>query len=174
MDVVAIAICAVICGADSWMDVEWFGKSKEDWFSGFLEIPNGIPSHDTFGRVFSALDAEQFQNCFINWVKAVSEVTKGQIVSIDGKTLRGSGDDFIGKSAIHMVNAWASANHLVLGQTSQGVVEAQEWGDGGVSELWVRRRPCRRDTTYRVCMGRLSVCLELFEVTGGWRTLFTG
>ena len=83
----------------------------------YLDLPNGIPSHDTFGRVFARLDAEQFENCFIDWVRAVSDVVEGQIVAIDGKTIRRSHDRFIGKSAIHMVNAWASANRLILGQT---------------------------------------------------------
>ena len=90
MDVVVIAICAVLCGADSWVDVELFGKSKEDWLRRLLELPNGIPSHDTFGRVFARLDATQFQECFMDWVSAVSEVTRGQVVAIDGKTLRRS------------------------------------------------------------------------------------
>lgn len=111
-----IAICAVLCGADTWVDVELFGKSKKAWLSSFLELPNGIPSHDTFGRVFAMLDAQQFQACFMDWVRAVNEVTAGQVVSIDGKTVRRSHDRFIGKSAIHMVSAWASANRLVLGQ----------------------------------------------------------
>ncbi len=117
MDVVVIAICAVLCGADSWVDVELFGKSKKDWLRRFLELPNGIPSHDTFGRVFARLDATQFQECFMDWVSAVSEVTRGQVVAIDGKTLRRSHNRFMGKSAIHMVSAWASSNRLVLGQT---------------------------------------------------------
>lgn len=115
-DIITIAICAMVCGADSWVDVELFGKSRKEWLSGFLELPNGIPSHDTFTRVFSMLDAASFQNCFIKWVRMVSEVTQGQIVAIDGKTLRRSHDSRAGKSAIHMVNAWASANRLVLGQ----------------------------------------------------------
>ena len=87
IDVVVIAICAVIGGADTWADVELFGKSKEDWLSRLIELPNGIPSHDTFGRVFAMLDAEQFQECFVDWVRAVSEVTGGQLVAIDGKTV---------------------------------------------------------------------------------------
>ena len=77
MDIIAIAICSVVCGTDSWVDVEQFGNSKNDWLSTFLELPNGIPSHDTFGRVFSALDAEQFHRCFVEWVWAVSEITEG-------------------------------------------------------------------------------------------------
>ncbi len=112
-----IAICGVICGADSWVELEQFGKSKEEWLKGFLELPNGIPSHDTFGRVFALLDAQQFRDCFLAWVQAVSAVTRGQVIAIDGKTLRRSHDKSLGKSAIHMVSAWASENRLVLGQT---------------------------------------------------------
>ncbi len=117
IDIMTIAICGVICGADSWVDLEIFGKSKEGWLKGFLELPNGIPSHDTFGRVFSLLDAQQFQECFLDWVKAISDVTRGQVIAIDGKTVRRSHDKPLGKSAIHMVSAWASENRLVLGQT---------------------------------------------------------
>lgn len=115
-DIITIAICAVVCGADSWVDVELFGKSREEWLRGFLELSGGIPSHDTFGRVFSMLDAERFQSCFVEWVSLVSEITEGQIVAIDGKTVRRSHDSGTGKSAIHLVNAWASANRVVLGQ----------------------------------------------------------
>ena len=116
IDVVVIAICAVICGADSWVDVEMFGKSKKNWLSQLLALPNGIPSHDTFGRVFGRLNPVQFERCFKEWVETVSEVVEGQVVAIDGKTVRGSHDRMAGKSAIHMVSAWASVNRLVLGQ----------------------------------------------------------
>ena len=116
IDIITIAICAVVCGADSWVDVELFGKSREQWLRGFLELPNSIPSHDTFGRVFSMMDAERFQSCFVEWVRQVNEITEGQIVAIDGKTVRRSHDSRAGKSAIHLVNAWASANRVVLGQ----------------------------------------------------------
>ncbi len=117
IDIMTIAICGVICGADSWVELEQFGKSKEEWLKGFLELPNGIPSHDTFGRVFALLDAQQFRDCFLAWVQAVSAVTRGQVIAIDGKTVRRSHDRSLGKSAIHMVSAWASENRLVLGQT---------------------------------------------------------
>ena len=117
IDIMTIAICGVICGADSWVELEQFGKSKEEWLKGFLELPNGIPFHDTFGRVFALLDAQQFRDCFLAWVQAVSAVTRGQAIAIDGKTLRRSHDKSLGKSAIHMVSAWASENRLVLGQT---------------------------------------------------------
>jgi predicted transposase YbfD/YdcC len=116
LDIVVIAICAVICGADDWVAVEMFGKAKHDWLKQFLELPNGIPSHDTFGRVFGALDPEQFQSCFLNWISAVSEITQGQVIALDGKTLRRSHDKTLGKKAIVMVSAWATANGLVLGQ----------------------------------------------------------
>lgn len=116
MDMIAIAICAVICGAEGWVDIELFGKSKLPWLKTFLELPNGIPSHDTFGRVFARIDAQQFQLAFQEWVWAVNEIVQGQIINMDGKQLRGSKDKVLGKRAIYMVSAWAEANELVLGQ----------------------------------------------------------
>ncbi len=116
IDVIMIAVCGVICGAESWTGVETFGKAKQTWLKQFLELPNGIPTHDTFGRVFASLNAEAFQQGFSRWVEAVFRVTQGQVIAIDGKTLRRSHNRTIGKEAIHMVSAWASANGLVLGQ----------------------------------------------------------
>ena len=116
MDILVIAICGVICGAETWVEVESFGHAKLEWLKQFLELPNGIPSHDTFGRVFNRLDANQFEGCFLSWIQAVSEVFEGQVVAIDGKTLRRSHDKKLGKKAIHMVSAWALENQLVLGQ----------------------------------------------------------
>ena len=117
MDIISIAICAVICGAEGWADIELFAKCKYDWLKGFLSLSNGIPSHDTFGRVFSRIDPKQFQNCFMEWVKGISELTQGQVIVIDGKTLRRSHDRSSAKAAIHMVSAWATENSLALGQT---------------------------------------------------------
>ena len=117
MDIVTIALCGVIAGADSWVDVEAFGKRKAEWLRKMLDLPNGIPSHDTFGRVFAKLDAQQFERCFTEWVLAVREVLQGDVVAIDGKRVRRSHDRYIGKDAIHMVGAWASASGVALGQT---------------------------------------------------------
>ena len=116
LDIISIAICAIISGAEGWVDIENYGKSKVDWVKTFLELPNGIPSHDTFGRVFSLLDPNEFQEGFHSWVESIQKLTKGEIVAIDGKQLRGSHDNYLGKKAIYMVSAWAEANELVLGQ----------------------------------------------------------
>lgn len=115
-DIVVIAICAIIAGADGWVAVETFGHAKEKWLRTFLELPNGIPSHDTFGRVFGLLDPTEFEQAFGQWVASVRETLKGQIIALDGKSLRRSHDQLLGKSAIHMVSAWATAQRLVLGQ----------------------------------------------------------
>jgi predicted transposase YbfD/YdcC len=116
IDILVIATCATICGAETWEEFELFGESKKDWFKKFLQLPNGIPSHDTFRRVISRIDPRQFQQCFLEWVRSAYEITKGQVVAIDGKLSRGSRDPRAGKSAINMVSAWASENRLVLGQ----------------------------------------------------------
>lgn len=116
IEVITIAICASIAGAEAWTDMETFGKSKENWLKQFLELENGIPSHDTFGDVFGMIDGEEFQRSFIRWVERVFTVTEGQVVAIDGKTAHRSHDKAIGKDAIHMVSAWAKANGIVLGQ----------------------------------------------------------
>jgi hypothetical protein len=106
----------VICGAEGWTDIENFGNSKLPWLKTFLELPNGVPSHDTFGRVFSLVDAGQFQKAFYEWVWAIHEIVAGQIITMDGKRLAGTEDQPLGKRAIYMVSAWAEENELVLGQ----------------------------------------------------------
>lgn len=115
-DILAIAMCAVICGADGWVQVEEFGDCKKKWFQTFLDLPNGIPSHDTFGRVFAALDPSAFERCFMKWVADLAEVSAGRLIAIDGKTIRRSLDTANERAAIHMVSAWCRANHMVLGQ----------------------------------------------------------
>ncbi len=115
-DILVITICAAICGADDWQSVELFGRAKQSWFASFLELPNGIPSHDTFWRVFRSLDPEQFGRCFTRWMSSLYELSDHQVIAIDGKQLRRSFDAQAGKAAIQMVGAWASKNNLSLGQ----------------------------------------------------------
>jgi predicted transposase YbfD/YdcC len=118
LDIIAIAICAVTAGAESWDDIEEFGEAKHDWLKTFLALPNGIPSHDTFRRLFERLDPGEFQRCFLGWIEALHEATERQVIAIDGKTLRRSFDRATGRSALHLVHAWATANHLLLGQVA--------------------------------------------------------
>ena len=118
LDMVFIALCATICGTEGWADVERFGKSKRDWFARFLSLQNGIPSHDTFGRVFARLDTQEFQTCVYHWLLNLGLQLKDQGISIDGKTLRHSFDSATGKSALHMVSAWASQLRICLGQVA--------------------------------------------------------
>jgi hypothetical protein len=105
LEILIIAILAVICGADGWSDVELFGKNKKSWLKTFLELPKGIPSHDTFGRVFAKIKPEEFQKHFMEWVKAIEKLTAGQVIALDGKQLRRSHDRETGKEAIYMVSA---------------------------------------------------------------------
>jgi predicted transposase YbfD/YdcC len=116
LDIVTVALCAVLCGADGWVAVETFGRAKERWLRTFLALPGGIPSHDTFGRVFARLDPAEFRRCFLSWVRAVAPDTVGQVVALDGKTLRRSHDRANGQAALHLVSAWACGSELVLGQ----------------------------------------------------------
>ncbi|PSN12414.1 ISAs1 family transposase, partial [filamentous cyanobacterium CCT1] len=116
VDMVALTICAVVCGAETWVDIEAYGQSKVDWLRTFLALPNGIPSHDTISRLFAQLDPEQFQDCFLNWIQTVAQLSAGTVVAVDGKTLRRSYVRGRSKGAIHMVSAWAAENRLVLGQ----------------------------------------------------------
>ena len=120
LDIVAVALCAVICGADTWVDVAAFGTAKAGWLRTFLALPNGIPSHDTFGRVFAALDPAAFEAAFLGWVRGLVVATAGEVVAIDGKTVRRSHDRANGGGPLHLVSAWAEANRLVLGQLVLG------------------------------------------------------
>lgn len=122
LDILTIALCAVICGADTWVEIEEFGKVREAWLTTFLDLPAGIPSHDTFGRVFAQLDPEQFGRCFLRWTQAIQSVVplpagQQEVIALDGKMVRRSHDRRAGNSAIHMVSAWATGQRLVLAQT---------------------------------------------------------
>ncbi len=115
-DIIVIALCAIIAGAQDWQEIETFGRKRKDWLRRFLPLPNGVPSHDTFERVFDRLRPQAFQACFREWVQAVSAALRIQHVAIDGKTLRGSGSPKLGP--LHLVSAWATAQRLSLGQVA--------------------------------------------------------
>lgn len=116
INIVVIAVCAVICGADDFVAIAKFGNTKRDWFARFLDLSQGIPSHDRFNAIFAAINPAEFEKRLLSWITALHEITDGQIIAIDGKTLRRSFDASRSKSAIHMVSAWATANHIGLGQ----------------------------------------------------------
>ena len=140
IDIITITICAVISGADTYVEIEEYGNAKYKWLKKILALPNGIPSHDTFSRtrlprfprlremsvrVFARINPKEFQQCFLKWIESISQLTQGEIIAIsplasrftiDGKTLRHSYDKSAGTSAIHMVSAWATGNRLTLGQ----------------------------------------------------------
>lgn len=115
-DIISLTICAVICGCETWEEIELYGKEKQDWLSTLLQLPNGIPSHDTIRRLFIRLNPEQLQECFLSWVEAVRKSSKGEIVAIDGKTARRTHDRLGGKGPLHMVSAWSHENRLILAQ----------------------------------------------------------
>ena len=117
LDILVIALCTLLTGGEGFQDMELFGKSKRQWLQTFLALPHGIPSHDTFGRVFARLNPTRFQECFLSWTRAVAALTQGTLVSLDGKTVRASFDRATAASPLHMVSAWCSQNGgLVMGQ----------------------------------------------------------
>jgi len=116
IDILTLTLLGVICGADSWVAIESFGKAKLKWLKRILELPNGIPSHDTLARLFARLNPAQLQQCFLEWMRSLVRLSDGEVIAIDGKTLRQSYNRADGKGAIHRVRAWATQNRLVLGQ----------------------------------------------------------
>jgi len=118
LDILAIALCTMLTGGEGFQDMELFGKRQQAWLQTFLALPHGIPSHDTFGRVFARLNPEHFQACFLSWTRAVAQLTQGALVSLDGKTVKASFDRATASSPLHMLSAWCSDNGgLVIGQT---------------------------------------------------------
>ncbi len=115
-DILVMAVCATICGADNWEDIAEFGEAKREWFASFLELENGIPSHDTFRRVFILLDNIELKTIFVDWISSVVNLSKGTLVNIDGKNLCGSKEPGKNKKALNVVSAWASQQSVVLGQ----------------------------------------------------------
>lgn len=161
IDIIVLSICAVICGADDWVGIHNFGVAKQDWLKGFLELPSGIPSHDTIGRVFSSLNPALLARCFLNWINDVFEVTDAQIIPIDGKTLRHSYDKKSNKAAIHMVSAWAAANSLILGQVKANeksneitaIPELLELLDINGCIITIDAMGCQKDITQKIVDG---------------------
>jgi predicted transposase YbfD/YdcC len=122
INVVVIGVCAVICGADDFVAIAEYGRKKRKWLAEFLDLETGIPSHDRFNAIFGAIKPGEFEKCLLSWITSLHQITDGQVIAIDGKTLRRSFDAASSKSAIHMVSAWATANHISLGQV---VVDAK-------------------------------------------------
>jgi predicted transposase YbfD/YdcC len=118
VDILIIALCATVCGVEGWEEIEIFAEAREKWFRKFLELPNGIPSHDTMYRVFSRINPKELNAVLVRWTKGLEKSVEGKIVAIDGKTLRGSFDEATGKSALHLISAWVEENNLVLGQVA--------------------------------------------------------
>jgi len=116
IDVLMIAVTALLCGAENFSHMAQFGKAKESWLRTFLTLSNGIPSHDTFRRVFTLLSPAKFSSVFLSWTQSLRQAVGAEVVALDGKTVRRSFDSAKGRSAIHLVSAWASTNRLVLGQ----------------------------------------------------------
>ena len=115
-DILTIALCGVLCSADSWVEIEQFGNDKVEWFRTFLKLPEGIPSHDTFRRVFSRLDPKAFEQCFAKWTQSLVTSSDGKLIAVDGKTIRRSFEHAWNKTGLHLVSAFAAENRLVLGQ----------------------------------------------------------
>jgi predicted transposase YbfD/YdcC len=170
-DIIALTICAVVAGADSWVEVEAYGRRKEPWLRTFLELPHGIPSHDTLGRVFALLNPHAFREGFGAWVEALVEATAGRLIAIDGKTLRHSFDTAAGKGALHLVSAWAMANRLVLGQQAvdsksneiTAIPELLRWLDVTEAVVTIDAMGCQQEIAAQIRAGGGDYILALKE-----------
>jgi predicted transposase YbfD/YdcC len=170
-DILIIAILATICGADGWTEICEFAEAKIDWLQTFLELPNGIPSHDTFGRVFSLLDSETFEACFLAWIKSLSIDIKNEIISIDGKSARGAHDAKKGIKMLHMVSAWASDNQILLGQVKTNdksneitaIPELLDIIDVKGSTVTIDAMGCQKEIAKKVVAKQANYVLSLKE-----------
>ncbi len=161
LDLIGLTLCAVIAGADAWTDVESYGRAKQEWLGTFLDLPHGIPSHDTLGRLFAALDPAAFQDCFLAWMHTIVNASGGKLIAIDGKALRRSFDTANGKSAIHLVSAWACDNHLLLGQQQvseksneiAAIPELLKLLDLQGALVTIDAMGCQKDITRRITAG---------------------
>lgn len=157
-DILAIAILAVICGAEGFAQIALFGKSKLPWLKTFLELPNGLPSHDTFGRVLAALDPDAFERCMIAWTGALAQAMGGRLIALDGKTLRRSFQAAGGRAAIHMISAWCDSNRLVLGQRATeeksneitAIPKLLEWLDIGGAIVSIDAMGCQKSIAQKI------------------------
>jgi predicted transposase YbfD/YdcC len=179
INVVVIAVCAVICGADDFVAIAKFGRTKRRWFAKFLDLTNGIPSHDRFNAILAAIKPAEFEKCLLGWIMALHEISDGQIIAIDGKTLRRSFDKASSKSAIHMVSAWATANHISLGQV---VVDAKSNEITAIPQLLkvleisgslvtIDAMGCQTEIARRIVEANADYCLS---VKGNQQTLLEG
>ncbi|HUV66487.1 MAG TPA: ISAs1 family transposase [Sedimentisphaerales bacterium] len=179
INIVTIAICAVICGADDFVAIAKFGNTKRKWLSRFLDLKEGIPSHDRFNAICTAIKPAEFEKCLLNWITSLHEITDGQVIAIDGKTLRRSFDAASSKAAIHMVSAWATANHISLGQV---VVDAKsneitaipkllEMLELSASLVTIDAMGCQTEIARQIVEAKADYCLA---VKGNQPTLHQG
>jgi predicted transposase YbfD/YdcC len=176
INIVVIAICAVICGADDFVAIAKFGNAKRKWLARFLDLTNGIPSHDRFNAILAAIKPAEFEKCLLSWITALHDISDGQVIAIDGKTLRRSFDAASNKSAIHMVSAWATANQISLGQV---VVDAKsneitaipkllEMLDISGAIVTIDAMGCQTEIAQQIVDGKGDYCLA---VKGNQKTL---
>jgi len=178
-NILFIAVCAVICGADDFVAIAKFGRSNQEWLSKYLDLSEGIPSHDRFNAILALVRPAEFEKCLLNWITSLHEVSDGQIIAIDGKTLRRSYDKASGKAAIHMVSAWATTNHISLGQT---VVDAKSNEITAIPQLLklieisgalvtIDAMGCQTEIASRIVAAEADYCLA---VKGNQPTLHDG
>lgn len=170
-DVLVITILGTICGADTWIEICDFAHAKIDWLKTFLKLPNGVPSHDTFGRIFSLINPTTFEKCFIDWISSLSIDLKNEIISIDGKTLRGSANRMRGQKALHLVSAWASNNRIMLGQIKtqeksneiEAIPELLKMIDVKGSTVTIDAMGCQKDIAKEIVKQEADYVLALKE-----------